>query len=546
MACITYGGDTLADAKKQNFLHGAVILTAGLVIIKILGAIYKIPLGNILGDDGYGYFLAAYTVYNVFYTVSTAGVPVALSRLIAAAEANERPIQIRRYFRVALVTFFVVGTICSLIMFLFPTELATMIHHPRSAQSIWALAPSVLLCCMLAVYRGYFQGRSNMFPTAVSQVVEVLFKVIFGLALVVLFRNMGKSLPLQSAAAISGVTVGSFVALVYLMIHKARNYSDTPLPAQQTDTPDSYADTLKALLIVVIPISIGASVQSVINLIDTWQMGLLQSGAGLSEPVADVLYGVYGKSQTLYNLPATIISSLSVSVVPAVAYQLALKNFQSAKSTSETALRITAVLALPMAVGLSVLSGPIMKVIYWDAAEQGGTLLMFLGIASFFLCMVTVMTGILQAAGKERLPVIAAIIGGVIKVGSNWWLISKPEVNIYGAAIGTVCCFFVICLLDFLFMKQCFGEYPHLGKILLRPFISTAVMGVTAFGMYQLCRLILGADPGRMLMAVYLAASIGAAVIVYLVMVIVTRSITAEDMKLVPGGEKLAKVLKMK
>ena len=536
----------MAGVKKQNFLHGAVILTAALIVVKILGAVYKIPLGNILGDDGYGYFLAAYTVYNVFYTVSTAGVPVALSRLIAAAEANERPMQIRRYFRVALITFFIVGLICSLAMFLFPTELAIAINHEQSAQSIWALSPSVLLCCMLAVYRGYFQGRSNMFPTAVSQVLEVLFKVLFGLALVVLFRNMDRSLPLQSAAAISGVTVGSLAALLYLIVHKRRNFGDTPLPAQHTDQPNSYADTLKALLIVAIPISIGASVQSVINLIDTWQMGLLETGAGLSTPVADVLYGVYGKAQTLYNLPATIISSLSVSVVPAVAAQLALKNFQSAKSTSETALRITAVLALPMAVGLAVLSMPIMKVIYWSAAEQGGQLLMILAIASFFLCMVTVMTGILQAAGKERLPVIAAAIGGAVKVGVNWWLISKPEVNIFGAAIGTVCCFFVICVLDFLFMKQCFGEFPHLGKILARPLVSTAVMGGSAFGMYQLCRLVLGADPGRMMMAVYLAASIGAAVVVYLVMVIVTRSITAEDMKLVPGGEKLAKVLKMK
>lgn len=535
----------MAGAKKQNFLHGAMILTVGLVIIKILGAIYKIPLGNILDDDGYGYFLAAYTVYNVFYTVSTAGVPVALSRLIAAAEANEHPVQIRRYFRVALVTFFIVGAVCSLVMFLFPTELAALINHPKSAQSIWALSPSVLLCCMIAVYRGYFQGRSNMVPTAASQVVEVLFKAVFGLAMVMIFRNMGRSLPIQSAAAISGVTVGSLVALLYLIFYKTRNYGETPLSAEKTDIPDSSVSTLKAILIVAIPISIGASVQSVINLIDTWQMGLLETGAGLSESAADVLYGVYGKAQTLYNLPATIISSLSVSVVPAVAYQLALKNFQSAKSTSETALRITAVLALPMAVGLCVLATPIMKILYWSAAEQGGRLLMILAIASFFLCMVSVMTGILQAAGKERLPVIAAIIGGVVKVLVNWWLISKPEMNIFGAAIGTVCCFFVICLLDFLFMKQCFGEYPHLGKIILRPLISTAVMGVAAFAMYQLCRLILGASPGRMLMAVYLAVSIGAAVVVYLVMVIVTRSVTAEDMKLVPGGEKLARVLKM-
>ena len=260
----------MAEAKKQNFLHGAVILTAGLVIIKILGAVYKIPLGNILGDDGYGIFLAAYNVYSVFYTVSTAGVPVALSRLIAAADANDRPMQIRRYFRVAVGAFFLIGLVCSLVMFLFPTELAAMIKQPKAAQSIWALSPSVLLCCMLAVYRGYMQGHSNMVPTAVSQVVEVLFKVLFGLGLVMVLTNMGKSLPVRCAAAISGVTVGSLMSLAYLIFYKFRNYSDKPLTAEETDIPDSTGKTVKTLLVIAIPISIGASVQAVINLIDTW------------------------------------------------------------------------------------------------------------------------------------------------------------------------------------------------------------------------------------------------------------------------------------
>lgn len=536
----------MAGAKKQNFLHGAMILTVGLVVIKILGAIYKIPLGNILGDDGYGYFLAAYNVYNVFYTVSTAGVPVALSRLIAAADANERPMQIRRYFRTALVTFFIIGLICSLVMFLFPTELAALIEHPKAAQSIWALSPSVLLCCMLAVYRGYVQGHSNMFPTAVSQVLEVLFKVIFGLGLVMIFTNMGKSLPLRSAAAISGVTIGSLVSLIYLIFYRSRHYGDSPLAAGQTDIPDSYSATLKNLLLIAIPISIGASVQSVINLIDTWQAkGLLESAAGFSSETAEVLFGVYGKAQTLYNLPATIITSLSVSLVPAVAAQFALHNEAGAKHTADMALRLTAVLALPMAVGLAVLSRPIMKVIYWGAAEQGGTLLLILGLASFFLCMVTVMTGILQAAGRERLPVIAAVIGGVIKLAVNHVLISNPEINIYGAAISTLCCFATICVLDFFFLWRCFGQSPHLGKILVRPAISTAVMGISAFAVYHVCGLILGRDPGRMLMLVYLGVSIVVAVLVYLVMVIVTRSITAEDMKLLPKGDKIAKILKM-
>ena len=536
----------MAEAKKQNFLHGAVILTAGLVIIKILGAVYKIPLGNILGDDGYGIFLAAYNVYSVFYTVSTAGVPVALSRLIAAADANDRPMQIRRYFRVAVGAFFLIGLVCSLVMFLFPTELAAMIKQPKAAQSIWALSPSVLLCCMLAVYRGYMQGHSNMVPTAVSQVVEVLFKVLFGLGLVMVLTNMGKSLPVRCAAAISGVTVGSLMSLAYLIFYKFRNYSDKPLTAEETDIPDSTGKTVKTLLVIAIPISIGASVQAVINLIDTWQvMGLLQSAAGFAQETAEVLYGVYGKAQTLYNLPATIISALSVSVVPAVAAQYALKNFEGAKSTAETALRITAVLALPMAVGLSVLSRPIMKVIYWDAAAQGGTLLMMLGAASFFLCMVTVMTGILQAGGKERLPVIAAVIGGVVKVLLNRVLIAIPTVNVYGAAISTLCCFASICVLDVFFIRRCFGEYPHLGRILGRPLVSTAVMGVAAVGAYKVCSLVLGTEPGRLMMLVELAVAILAAVIVYFVMVIVTRSITAEDLKLIPKGEKIAKLLKI-
>lgn len=536
----------MAEAKKQNFLHGAVILTAGLIIVKILGAIYKIPLGNMLGDDGYGYFLAAYNVYNVFYTVSTAGVPVALSRLIAAADANGQPMQIRRYYRTALVTFFLVGVVCSAVMFLFPNELANLIANPKAAQSIWAISPSVLLCCMLAVYRGYVQGHSNMIPTAVSQVLEVLFKVLCGLGLVVVFTNMGKSLPLRSAAAISGVTAGSFIALIYLVVYKCRHYGEAPLPAQQTDIPEGYGSTLKKLLLIAIPISIGASIQSVINLIDTWQAkALLQGAAGFSQDAADILFGVYGKAQTLYNLPATIISSLSVSLVPAVAAQFALKNEQGAKRTAETALRLTVVMAMPMAVGLSVLSRPIMNVLYWNAAEEGATLLLILGVAAFFLCMVTVMTGILQAAGKERLPVIAAVIGGVVKVLVNRVLISQPSINIYGAAIGTLCCFFTVCVLDFLFLKSCFGQLPKLRNICLRPLFSTAVMGVSAFLVYRLCEVVLGSDPGRFLMLVYLAVSILLAVLVYGVMVIRTGSITAEDLKLIPKGEKIAKILKI-
>ena len=536
----------MANQKKQNFLHGAVILTAGLAVIKVLGAIYKIPIANILGKEGYGMFLAAYNVYNVFYTASTAGIPVAMAGLIAASDANGRPMQIRRYYRVGLTTFFVIGFICSAIMFLFPTELAASINHISAAQSIWALSPAILLCCMMAVIRGFTQGYSNMIPTAVSQILEVLFKLVFGLGLVLVFTQMGKSTPLCCAAAISGVTMGSLIALLYLLWYKYKNYSSVPLSAEEADIPDSYGTTFKNLLLVVIPISVASSVQSVINLIDTKQiMSLLQNAAGFTYEAASAMFGVYGEAQTLYNLPGTIISAISVSIVPTIAANFAVKNLKGAKETSEIGLRITAVLALPMAFGLCVLSHPIMNVLYWGEAEGGTWILSLLGLAAFFLCMVVVMTGILQAGGKERLPLLSAVIGGVVKITANIFLLSNPNINIYGAALSTLLCYVVMATLDFLFLKSCLGEYPNLLHIIPRPLVSTIVMAVCAFGVYSLCN-VFGGNPGHFLMTVYLAVSIGAAVIVYAVMIIITRSITAEDMKLIPKGEKIAKLLRMK
>lgn len=537
----------MANTKKQNFLHGAVILTAGLAVIKVLGAIYKIPIANILGKEGYGMFLAAYNVYNVFYTASTAGIPVAMARLIAASDANNRPMQIRRFYRVGLSAFFTIGFVCSLIMFLFPTELAASINHVEAAQSIWALSPAVLLCCLIAIIRGYTQGHSNMIPTAVSQILEVLFKLVFGLGLVLVFTKMGKSTPLCCAAAISGVTMGSLIALLYLIWYKHKHYDDSTLNADELDVPDSYGTTLKNLLLVVVPISIASSVQSVINLIDTKQiMSLLQHSAGFTYKAASAMFGVYGEAQTLYNLPGTIISAISVSIVPTIAANFAVNNLKGAKETSEVGLRITAVLALPMAFGLCVLSNPIMNVLYWGEAEGGAGILSILGLAAFFLCMVVVMTGILQAGGKERLPLFSAVIGGVVKIGVNTVLLANPDINIYGAATSTLCCYAVMAGLDFLFLRSCLGEYPSLAKIIVRPLGSTAIMAASAFGVYALCENVISPNPGRMLMAVYLAAAIGVAVVVYLVMVIAFRAITAQDMKMIPKGEKLAKLLRMK
>lgn len=532
----------MSEAKNQNFLHGAAILAAGVVIMKILGAIYKIPLGNILGDEGYALFLAAYNIYNVFLTLATAGLPVALSRMISEAHTQNRPKLIKRTFNVSLITFLVLGIISTLVMFLFPTELANMLHNVDAAQSIWALSPAVLLVCLTSSYRGYCQGMGNMTPTTVGQVFEVLAKVIVGLVLAIVLANMGHGRPVCSAGAIFGVTVGAGVALIYMYYYKRRYYKVEAV-ADEGEV-DSAGKILKRLLIIGIPITIGSSVLSVINLVDTQQiMARLQNAAGFSYEEAKTLFGVYGQAQTLYNVPAAFITPFTISVVPAIAAYMVQKKYSDACQVAESTMRISTVVALPMGVGLAVLAYPIMHVLYPNSHEAGSQLLVIMGIASYFVCMALITNSILQASGNERFPIYSMIVGGLIKIGTNYFLVANPEINILGAPIGTLLCYLVMCVMNFIFVRRSLKDKPSLRRILVTPVISAAAMGASAWAVYGIAGRILGANESFLMMFVAMAAAVCVAVVVYLVMVIATRAITLEDMKLIPKGEKIAKLL---
>lgn len=335
----------MQESQKQNYLHGAAILTAGVVITKILGAIYKIPLGNILGDEGYAHFMVAYNIYNVFLTLSTAGLPVALSRMISEADTLGQTMQMRRTFRVAFVAFACIGLLSSLIMFLFPTELASMMNDVEAAQSIWALSPAMFLVCMTSAYRGYAQGQSNMTPTTVSQILDVLAKTLVGLSLAWYFIRIGKSLPIASAGAIFGVTAGSIAALLYVAVYKHRHYPERTV--SDPDVPDSPGRVLRRLLRIGIPITLGSCVLSMINLIDAkLVLNRLQVAAGFSYYDAKILYGIYGKAQTLYNLPAAFITPLTISIIPAITALIVQKKHAAAGEIAESSLRIAAVIAL--------------------------------------------------------------------------------------------------------------------------------------------------------------------------------------------------------
>lgn len=535
----------MANSKEQNYLHGAVILTAGVIIMKILGAIYKIPLGNMLGNEGYALFLSSYNVYSMFLTLSTAGLPVALSRMISEANSQNRQMQVRRIFSVSQWAFFVLGFICTLVMLLFPDWLAgEVLHNPDASESIFVLAPSVIMCCIMSSYRGFTQGHGNMIPTTISQVLEVLAKVIVGLALAWYLTSGGYDISVSSAGAVFGVTVGSLVALVYMIVCQKRDYRFDALA--EPDVPDSSGKILGDLVRIGIPIAIGSIVLSLVNLIDSSQcMGRLQEAAGFTYKQAKELYGTYGYAQTLYNLPAAFITPLTISVIPAIAMKLANGSRNEASKISEDSMRISAAVCLPMGIGLSVLCDPIIRLLYSDLHESGPMLLFYLGFASIFVCMYLMSTAVLQAAGKEKLTLISILVGGVVKIGVNYVLVGDPDINIYGAPIGTLCCYFAMCAMNYVFMCRSLDKAPSLGRVLGRPLLATAIMAVVAYGAYTLCAAVL-APVGRLSIAVDLGVAIVLAVIAYAIFAIKLRAITAEDMSLIPKGDKIARLLRMK
>ena len=535
----------LAEARKNNYLKGAAILAITVAITKVIGAIYKIPLYNILGDEGTTHFQFTYTIYSLLLTFSTAGVPVAMSRLIAEAIATNRFNQVRRYYKVSLVTFAAIGVIGMLAMLLFAQQLANFMGDYEIANGVRVLAPAVLFACLVCIFRGYSQGHGNMLPTAISQVMEVVCKLVFGLCIAWYFARAGYGSADVSAGAIVGVTIGLGLAVPILAGEKRRSDRKNYGGRRFSDKPSTVSATFREIMRISIPITLGSAVLNIITMIDNkLVLARLQTGAGFSYTEAKILTGVYSKALTLFNMPSALITPIAVSIVPFISAAVAKRDFGESKRLTESAMKVTNLLALPMGAGLTVLSYSIFQTLYPGSNENGPALLAMLGIASFFVCTYLVTNSILQASGYENLALLALPIGGVIKIIVNWFLVGTERINILGAPLGTLVCYVAITVLNVVFIMVKAKDKPNIAATVARPFICTVVMGAAAWAVYGLLNRILGS--GRMMIAVAMCAAILAAVVVYAVLVVAMKAVTREDMQLVPKGEKIANLLHMK
>ena len=403
----------------------------------------------------------------------------------------------------------------------------------------------MLFVCLAAAYKGYAQGQSNMKPTTISQVLEMLVKTVVGLFLAWYLTRIGKGLPIAAGGAIFGVTAGSVIAFLYMVVYKRRHYPERAIA--RPDTPTGAGRILKDLLRIGIPITLGSSVLSLINLIDAkLVLNRLQTAAGFSYHEAKILYGIYGKAQTLSNLPASFVVPLTISIIPAITAFVVQKKYGDAGEVAESAIRISGVISLPMGVGMAVLSGPIMNILYPTGHDSGALLLTLLGFTTFFVCLASITTAVLQASQRELYPVLSMLVGGVVKVAVNWFLVGDPRFNIYGAPIGTLVCYMVMCLMNRHFIRRHLQSRPRVGTVLVRPAVSAAVMGAAVWAVYHALTALAGAGTGWKLRAVMTIAAILVGVAVYLAAVVKTRAVTASDLGRIPRGDRLAKLLNIK
>ncbi len=527
--------------KKQTFLHGAALLALATAIVKVIGAFYKIPLKMIIGDQGYGYFITAYDIYSVLLLISTAGLPIAMSRMISQASSLGNYNQVRRVYATARGIFLGLGVVSTALMMGFSHQLAAFQKQPDAWAAIFCLGPCALLMCMMSTYRGFFQGQSNMRPTSNSQILEAAFKLVVGLVLAYFVMKSTNNVAYAAGAAILGVTVSCLVSAIYLNTLQRPAYRELP---KTDDKPQSYGATAKQLLAIAVPITIGSAGLQVLTVIETnLYMGQLLTAGGMSQNTADITKGIYNMCQTVFNMPCAFMVPITTSVLPAITAQLAVKDHAASKATEESAARITGLISLPCAVGLSILAGPVMGLLGGYSGENlalATKILMVLGVNIFFYGMIQYTNVVLQSHGYAVIPVINTLLCGAMKLLVVYLLVGNPNLGIVGAPIGMLLCYLCIGVMNLIAIYKVVPQKVQILRNLLRPFMPAALMGIAVWGAYRLLQSLLGPE-GSSLLLCGIPVAVGVAV--YAVFVVVFKAISREDCLLLPKGDKIAKIL---
>ncbi len=567
-------------------------LSIAALVVHLFGLVFKIYVTEKLGPVARGYYAAAYNLYTPIYSIAVSGLPVAVSTLVSRYAALDRFRDVVRVHKLSVRLFFIVGLAATAVMagLAYPfTHYVT--HVPNALPATLALTPAVLLCCLISAYRGYFAGLKNMWPHGISQVVEAVFKLFFGFVFVHIilaysesaFANgkavfgvvcstheqmLGVMWPYAAAAAIFGVSLASLMALIYMLIRykSGSGVTEEELERSPLAAKDGYLT--KQIFSIAVPVVISSLITNVSLLVDvsTIQNRLYYAVSGnlgffrttyaaelLAGKVADseintFLYGVFDYTQDIENLVPNITVTLGLAALPILSEAWTVKNLRDTADGVNSVLRLCTIIALPSGLGVAAIADELLTLLYGDTAgiSIAAPILEVYGCSMLFISISQPITSMLQAVGRLKVPIIATVFGILAKIGCNLLFVGVPELNILGAAFGTAACYIIITAISLSALINATGVRVDWKTVLIKPALCSIVSTAACYGAYFLFKKLL---PDSLSGARFNQSTVAAlfgivfAVVFYVLALVLTRTLTSYDVKMLPKGEKIEKTL---
>ena len=549
--------------KAANFVVQGSILAAAGILVRIIGMLYRMPLNDIIGKQGNGYYTSAYNVYNILLILSSYSMPVAVSKMISSRLARGEYANCRRILRVGLIYATVAGGAAAAVLWFGADLFAELIKTPMSRYALKTLAPTIWIMAYLGVLRGYFQGMGTMVPTAFSQIIEQIVNAVVSVVAAGLLFQTGLSLnaargaedysyALGAAGGTIGTGAGALTALLFFILLTATTGERALLsikrkPGSGRPRRESYGRLMSLLTITVVPIVISSGVYNCSNVVDNYLFGQGMDRLGYGADEIAIFWGALGQYQLLFNIPVAVSNALSSSLIPSLTRAVSRGDRKQARARIASSIRFSMLIAIPAAVGITVLADPVCNLLF---VSEDNSLLIRLSMAGslavVFYSLSTVTNAVLQGLNRMDLPIRHSAIALIVHVAVLELLLLGLKLGIYSVVIANIVFALVMCLLNGFSIRRAARYRQEIKKTFLLPALCSVFMGAAAYGVYRglLAALPWAARSGRLGMAVLVVPSVAAAMAVYGLLLVRLGAVNEEELREMPMGTRLTRIFK--
>ena len=530
----------MAQKKKRsdNFIISSGILAFAQVFVRIIGLFYRVPLKRIVGDVGIGYYGFTYEIYSMILLLSASAIPTAVSLLISKHLANKEYKNANSIFTGALAFAIVIGTIFTLFVFFGADWLADTLYGPPAiVPSLRVVAPTILISCVMGVYRGYFQGKNAMMPTAVSQIIEQIFNAF--ISIVAAYVLVIKGPAFGAAGSTLGTCMGALAGFIFIFIIY-RMYKPViakQLKRDKTKLSYTTASASTTVMRTMAPIILSTTIYQISGIIDSSLFSKITQSIGYSKDITAGLYGIYsGEFRLIFNVPMGITSSIAIALIPMITTAVVIGNRDIVIEKIESIIRLTTIVAIPCAIGLLVLATPVMHVLFGPDTQIAINLLRLGSVSIILYSLTTVTTAILQGLNNLRAPVINSAIALAIHVLFLVIMLRFADMNIYALAFGDLVFTFTLLALNLYSMYKTSGFRSEYLRTYVIPFIASFIMGGIAYFIYKVLYFVTHREFFPMLLAIIVG------IIVYFISIVLFGGIDEDEMAMLPKGQKLVRI----